>query len=81
MELLDINKGDIIEVIVITKGNQTYSLTLSDQKYKDIFDQLISTFTFTNQNQTITPTCMTRPACLDATPRCLIAEPASGWCQ
>jgi hypothetical protein len=25
-------------------------------------------------------TCMPRPACLDATPRCLIAEPAQGWC-
>ena len=26
------------------------------------------------------PTCTARPACLDATPRCLIAEPAGGWC-
>lgn len=25
-------------------------------------------------------TCISRPACLDATPRCLIAEPADGWC-
>lgn len=24
--------------------------------------------------------CTSRPACLDATPRCLIAEPANGWC-
>ena len=31
-------------------------------------------------NQNPTPTCMKRPACLDATPRCLIAEPAKGWC-
>lgn len=29
---------------------------------------------------TPTPTCMPRPACLDANPRCLIPEPASGWC-
>ncbi|MEK9154383.1 MAG: PKD domain-containing protein [Patescibacteria group bacterium] len=25
-------------------------------------------------------TCTLRPACLDATPRCLLPEPASGWC-
>lgn len=24
--------------------------------------------------------CLPRPACLDATPRCMIAEPAGGWC-
>lgn len=27
-----------------------------------------------------TPTCQPRPACLDAEPRCLIPEPADGWC-
>ncbi|MDP3792515.1 MAG: hypothetical protein Q8Q89_02175 [bacterium] len=28
------------------------------------------------------PTCLIRPACLDASPRCLFPEPASGgWCQ
>ena len=25
--------------------------------------------------------CLSRPACLDSVPRCLIPEPASGWCQ
>lgn len=25
-------------------------------------------------------TCVPRPACLNSTPRCLIAEPAGGWC-
>lgn len=29
---------------------------------------------------TPTPTCMKRPACLDAKPRCLLPEPANGWC-
>jgi hypothetical protein len=29
---------------------------------------------------TPTPTCTPRPACLDAVPRCLIPEPATGWC-
>lgn len=43
-------------------------------------DQILATFKFTNSNTTPTPTCMSRPACLDATPRCMIAEPASGWC-
>lgn len=30
----------------------------------------------------ITPslTCIPRPTCLDATPRCLIPEPTDGWC-
>lgn len=27
-----------------------------------------------------TTACQTRPACLDATPPCDIAEPAGGWC-
>jgi hypothetical protein len=26
------------------------------------------------------PTCRPRPACLDSEPRCLLAEPAEGWC-
>ncbi|MDP3998878.1 MAG: hypothetical protein Q8P89_04670 [bacterium] len=43
-----ISKGDIIEVVVARKGAKTYSITLSDQKYKDIFDQILSTFKFTN---------------------------------
>ncbi len=28
----------------------------------------------------VSPTCQPRPACLDATPRCLMPEPAGGWC-
>lgn len=27
------------------------------------------------------PTCLVRPACLDATPQCLLSEPPGGWCQ
>lgn len=27
------------------------------------------------------PTCLIRPACLDSTPRCLMPEPATGWCR
>lgn len=50
----------------------------SDETNKDlagntnIFNQIISTFAF--QGQTPTPTCRPRPACLDATPRCMIPE-------
>lgn len=29
----------------------------------------------------VPPPCILRPACLDATPRCLMAEPAGGWCE
>ncbi|MBI5139520.1 hypothetical protein HZA26_02850 [Candidatus Nomurabacteria bacterium] len=25
--------------------------------------------------------CVTRPACLDSTPKCLMAEPSQGWCE
>lgn len=49
--------------------------TLEDKKW---LDQILSTFKFTDSNPT--PTCMERPACLDATPRCLMPEPATGWC-
>lgn len=31
-------------------------------------------------SQAPTRTCVTRPTCLDANPRCLIAEPKDGWC-
>lgn len=55
---------------------------------EETLNQILSTFTFAplsaskspDQNATPTPTCMPRPACLDATPRCMIAEPANGWC-
>ena len=26
-------------------------------------------------------TCLPRPACLNSTPRCMIAQPLNGWCQ
>lgn len=66
-------KNDKIYTFQITGDNGQY--TPSNLK---IFDQILSTFKFTDQ--TPTPTCMKRPACLDATPRCMIPEPASGWC-
>lgn len=29
----------------------------------------------------VRPSCVPRPACLDTTPRCLLPEPAQGWCS
>lgn len=64
-------------------GEADITLEIGDDK---IFNQILSTFKFTDKNQTtvpsvITPSCIPRPTCLDATPRCLIAEPANGWCK
>lgn len=52
------------------------------QFQEQLNNQVLSTFTFTDQNLNVTPTisCIPRPACLSAIPRCLIAEPANGWC-
>lgn len=36
--------------------------------------------TLTLTTPTITPPCIPKPACLDSTPPCLIAQPAQGWC-
>ncbi len=33
-----------------------------------------------NGNATPGPTCVPRPSCLDANPRCLLPEPIGGWC-
>lgn len=38
--------------------------------YKDTYDQILSTFKFTDQSISCTP----RPSCLDTEPRCMIAE-------
>ncbi len=74
--------------ICIENGQYTYlfltqysanSPKESQQAVIRLFDQILSTFKFTDSN-TLTPTCIKRPACLDATPRCMIAEPANGWC-
>lgn len=43
-----------------------------------IINQILSTFKFTDTAPAAS--CMPRPACLDATPRCLLPEPAEGWC-
>ena len=48
--------------------------------YSAIFSTMLSTLKFTDQTSKSsgaanpTPTCIPRPACLDATPRCMIAE-------
>ncbi|MDO8270284.1 MAG: hypothetical protein Q7T54_06475 [Candidatus Levybacteria bacterium] len=78
----------------IFKNGKTFDITiLSPEKLgnrEQLFVQILSTFKFIDHTatpsptlsgvQTPTPTCMPRPACLDATPRCMIPEPANGWC-
>jgi hypothetical protein len=59
----------------INDGNGSVSIN-----EEQLLDQILSTFKFTDSNISPTPTCMKRPACLDSNPRCLIAEPANGWC-
>lgn len=44
----------------------------SSQRQDELFKKILSTFKFTDQAPT--PTCKPRPACLDATPRCMIPE-------
>lgn len=56
-------------------------ITAEDKKFFRIF---LSTFKFLDQNASgqSDGDCQPRPACLDAitTPRCLMPEPAEGWC-
>jgi hypothetical protein len=50
------------------------------QKTIDICNQILKTTKLTGVKASPTPTCMPRPACLDSEPRCMIPEPANGWC-
>lgn len=75
---------------VVLKEGVVYNISLSAfkkevlLKNEETFDQILSTFKFFGASPT--PTCRPRPACLDATPRCLIPEtpdmcpPASRAC-
>ncbi|MDO8655064.1 MAG: hypothetical protein Q7R48_01390 [bacterium] len=70
-------------VIFFTRDGKNFAIYYSmpsGNVSEEVLNQIISTFKFTDQNVTPTPTCTQRPACLDATPRCMIPEPASGWC-
>lgn len=65
-------------VIPLNGRNLHFTLTNSsnssfDTHYADIFKTMLSTIKFKNSISPI-PTCKPRPACLDATPRCLIPE-------
>lgn len=62
------NFGYIISVNI--KDSVKNRITASD-----LIDNILSTFKFIDQTST-TPTCKPRPACLDAKPRCMIAETA-----
>ncbi len=52
-------------------GGNTFAFSGSVNN-EQAFTQILSTFKFTDQIPT--PTCIPRPACLDATPRCMIPE-------
>lgn len=52
------------------------TISSADENDKATARQILSTFRFIDQQPSISPTCRPRPACLDATPRCLIPETA-----
>lgn len=66
----------IAEITHPEGGIVVLSLTPVTPSTKAIFRQILSTFKFNNQTAAITPqiSCRPRPACLDATPRCMIPE-------
>lgn len=60
--------------IIQSKTNQILQLSISQfSTTKNKTDQILTTFKFLD-SPTISPTCVPRPACLDASPRCLIPE-------
>lgn len=78
----DFQPGTEKKLIIFHKNLYLYISTFSsDNKFKTELDQIFSSFTITNLNQNITPTCIPRPSCLDTIPRCLVAEPLNGWCK
>ena len=50
----------------VDKNGRTFEIYFDDKNSSQLFDQILSTFKFS--------ACKPRPACLDATPRCLIPE-------
>lgn len=85
----DVSLDSLTDLVFVVKSDKIYSLVLryfpetkNIEEGKKIFAQILSTYKFTGSQTLInpTPTCIKRPACLDAAPRCMIAEPASGWC-
>lgn len=65
--------GNLTDIIFIKDG-LLYHITAGGLESEKLtqFNQILSTFKFTDLSPT--PTCIPRPACLDATPRCLIPE-------
>ncbi|MEK7573211.1 MAG: hypothetical protein AAB531_02180 [Patescibacteria group bacterium] len=70
--------GTLIHIGPLKNNSQNYYIIFSSgssiatQESLDIFNKLAFTFKFTDASPS--PTCIPRPACLDATPRCLIPE-------
>lgn len=70
--------GKYSDTLYYKRDNYYYSMSFAaDSKSlidenKELFEKIVSTFKFTETSPT--PSCRPRPACLDATPRCLIPE-------
>lgn len=58
--------------VFIDNAEKKYLIHFSNRIFEEIKTQILPTFKFTDL--TPTPTCIPRPACLDAIPRCMIAE-------
>lgn len=67
-ELLEVDSKTIIKRSIVVINNGEYSYIIDSPN--NLINQILSTFKFTSPS----PTCRPRPACLDATPRCLIPE-------
>lgn len=62
-------------VVKLPTKDLTIVIELNLPEKEQFFNQILSTFKFVEQT-TPRPTCKPRPACLDATPRCMIPETA-----
>ena len=82
-----IPSADLNDNVFVKRGDTIFNIELANEGAsitKETFDQILSTFKFLDQNalDQSNGDCQPRPACLDATttPRCLMPEPAEGWC-
>lgn len=63
------------ELILLQGPQYSYEIQNLDSNFLQYFDPIVATFTLVSvPTPTISPTCIPRPSCLDATPRCMIAE-------
>ena len=70
----DVYEASILKGVKIITVRMIFNPLVNNKSESkvDFIDKILSTFKFTDTSPT--PTCRPRPACLDATPRCLIPE-------